>query len=203
MSGPKFYTGVGSRETPSEVLQVMTDLAYALASEDWVMRSGGADGADTAFLDGVEQWVDMSGLRSRLFAEVYLPWDRFNQGKHNRRSPGVDWYHEATAEAVEISARVWDGWGQRPKNWDDLTFPTKALMSRNVHQVIGPACNCPSTMVVCWTPDGVNVGEDTSHETGGTGHAIRVASMYPTKVYNLKDPVTMDRILTFIEKSRA
>jgi hypothetical protein len=48
----KFYTGVGSRKTPPHILKVMRQLATKLNSDGWVLRSGGADGADTAFEQG-------------------------------------------------------------------------------------------------------------------------------------------------------
>lgn len=45
----KFYTGVGSRSTPPHILEIMTNLAEKLALEGWILRSGGALGADSAF----------------------------------------------------------------------------------------------------------------------------------------------------------
>ncbi len=45
----KFYTGVGSRSTPPHILEIMTNLAGKLALEGWILRSGGAQGADSAF----------------------------------------------------------------------------------------------------------------------------------------------------------
>lgn len=45
----KFYTGVGSRSTPPHILEIMTNLARKLALEGWILRSGGAQGADSAF----------------------------------------------------------------------------------------------------------------------------------------------------------
>jgi len=50
------YTGVGSRETPSEVLTVMSRLAGVLSHEGWTLRSGGAKGADRAFEAGAGIW---------------------------------------------------------------------------------------------------------------------------------------------------
>lgn len=45
----KFYTGVGSRETPAEYLAIMTELATYLNKTGWTLRSGGSWGADEAF----------------------------------------------------------------------------------------------------------------------------------------------------------
>lgn len=43
------YTGIGSRQTPPDILEMMTHIAQRLAQENWLLRSGGAEGADTAF----------------------------------------------------------------------------------------------------------------------------------------------------------
>lgn len=48
----KYYAGIGSRETPEEVLKVMLKIAMGLCIEGYTLRSGGADGADTAFEKG-------------------------------------------------------------------------------------------------------------------------------------------------------
>lgn len=47
-----FYAGIGSRETPADVLARMTRIATYLATLGYTLRSGGADGADTAFENG-------------------------------------------------------------------------------------------------------------------------------------------------------
>jgi len=44
-----FYAGIGSRETPSDILNIMKDLANVLSYEGYTLRSGGAKGADTYF----------------------------------------------------------------------------------------------------------------------------------------------------------
>ena len=48
-----YYTGIGSRETPNEILDRMTRLGSWFSELDWVLRSGGAEGADRAFERGV------------------------------------------------------------------------------------------------------------------------------------------------------
>ena len=44
-----YYAGIGSRETPEEVLHVMISLGKALCKQGWGLSSGGAPGADQAF----------------------------------------------------------------------------------------------------------------------------------------------------------
>ena len=43
------YAGIGSRETPPQVLEQMRKIGTFLAERHYVLRSGGAKGADTAF----------------------------------------------------------------------------------------------------------------------------------------------------------
>lgn len=45
----RYYTGVGSRETPQNILKLMTYTAKFLDSKNYILRSGGAKGADCAF----------------------------------------------------------------------------------------------------------------------------------------------------------
>jgi len=50
----KYYAGIGSRETPLEELGGMRTLASMLEQLGYVLRSGGAKGADKAFESGVQ-----------------------------------------------------------------------------------------------------------------------------------------------------
>lgn len=43
------YAGIGSRETPQDILDKMTYIAKILNEKGYILRSGGAKGADTAF----------------------------------------------------------------------------------------------------------------------------------------------------------
>jgi len=47
-----YYSGIGSRETSELVLHQMTLLAHELNHMGYILRSGGAIGADTAFKTG-------------------------------------------------------------------------------------------------------------------------------------------------------
>jgi hypothetical protein len=49
------YAGIGSRETPPDVLAYMHDLARSWAEFGVKLRSGGARGADTAFEEGCDE----------------------------------------------------------------------------------------------------------------------------------------------------
>jgi hypothetical protein len=51
----KYYAGIGSRTTPYPILGIMIEVAKALNSEGYILRSGGAEGADTAFANGAKE----------------------------------------------------------------------------------------------------------------------------------------------------
>lgn len=53
LDNPIFFTGVGSRETPSDVLIVMKEISKKLTKHGLILRTGDAEGADKAFRDGV------------------------------------------------------------------------------------------------------------------------------------------------------
>jgi predicted Rossmann fold nucleotide-binding protein DprA/Smf involved in DNA uptake len=68
----KYYTGIGSRETPEDILEFMKEIASKLESLGWILRSGGAPGADLAFENGVKEKK-----------EIYIPWKGFNNSDSN------------------------------------------------------------------------------------------------------------------------
>lgn len=127
----KKYAGIGSRETPKEVLLLMEKLAERLGRAGWMLRSGAAPGADSAFEKGCD--------RANGKKEIFLPWRNFEQ-----HPSGL--YHP-TARAVELAKSVipW---------WDSLTDGAKKLHSRNAHQILGYRLDEPVDGVVYWTDGG-------------------------------------------------
>lgn len=68
----KYYTGVGSRETPPEMLLVMQQLAQRLSQDGWFLRTGNARGADAAFASGTSQCIRYSPESLKhVSSEVY------------------------------------------------------------------------------------------------------------------------------------
>ena len=127
----KYYTGIGSRSTPEDILQIMTQLATKLANDGWTLRSGGANGADTAFELGATH------------KEIYLPWKGFNNSPSDLYSP--------TPEAFTLAKYFHPA-------WDKLSPAVRKLMARNMHQVAGLDLLTPSSFLVCYTPNGALTG---------------------------------------------
>lgn len=78
----KYYAGIGSRRTPRDILAMMQLVASKLESEGWVLRSGGAEGADSAFESGVSLPANK---------EIYLPTGRISRTAWD----SVDKFHPA------------------------------------------------------------------------------------------------------------
>lgn len=173
----KVYAGIGSRETPSEILFLIGQIAHSLAKKGWVLRSGGAPGADTYFESGCDS---ANGEK-----EIYLPWKGFE--KNPSKYIVQDW-------TMEIAAKYHPAWA-------GLSQGMKKLHSRNVHQILGFEGNDPSAFVVCWTPDGCETHEDRRSKTGGTGQAISIATDYAKiPVFNLYNSDALERLKAYLKK---
>lgn len=61
-----YYAGIGSRETPRQILKKMNEISAFLASKGFVLRSGGALGADSAFEAGCDH---KNGLKEIFYSK--------------------------------------------------------------------------------------------------------------------------------------
>jgi hypothetical protein len=155
----KVYTGIGARNTPSPVLNKIIYIAKELASKNWILRSGGADGADTAFEDGCNL--------SKGEKQIYLPWKGFNKSDSNLY---LNLANRAHMDAFEIAKSIHPAWNK-------LKYGAKLLHTRNVFQILGWDLKSPTGMVVAWTSHG--------KEIGGTRTALVLARQYNIPIINL------------------
>lgn len=173
------YCGVGSRETPDNVLEQMVIVGQVLDRCGFTLRSGGASGADTAF----EKTVRTSNR------EIFIPWNGFNG--RNINEPGVyaDWPNKELEQTAFAMA------SEIHPNWAACSNGAKRLHARNMAQVLGRNLDSPSLFVVCWTPNG-NGG-------GGTGQALRAADKLNIPVFDLGKGVreTLDSLSNHIAKT--
>ena len=151
--GHRRYAGIGSRQTPAPVLEQMRSIGAAMAEAGWLLRSGAAQGADSAFETGA---ADAGGNR-----EIWIPWDRYNdRTPDNGPTIRIARHNDANRS---IASR-------RHPRWNALSAGAQKLMVRNVHQILGddPATPDPVDLVICWTP--------RASGSGGTGMALRLAN---------------------------
>lgn len=176
----KSFAGIGSRDTPPEIIQQMKDIAGICLAMGYTLNSGGADGADSAF----EEVYDLHNGPMNIF----LPWPKFNNNhsKFTRPKP----------EAYNLAATVHPAWEYMKKD------SVKALIARNMHQVLNWSLTDPVDFVVCWTFDGAETAEKYSMRTGGTGSAICMAARHGIPVYNLCNDDRFDELIDFLTQQR-
>ena len=130
--GAIYYTGIGARKTPRDILMLMKVIAEELERKGWILRSGGAEGADTAFESGAGELKD-----------IFLPWRGFNDSESD--------LYLIPDKAFKVAEKIHGA-------WDSLKQGGKKMHARNVQQVTGRFLNVKSKFVVCWTPKGEVVG---------------------------------------------
>lgn len=130
-----YYAGIGSRETPLDIIHLFKKVAYYLSVKKFILRSGGAKGADKAFETGCDNF---NGQK-----EIYLPWPYFEG------SGSI--FNEPTKEAYEIAEKF-------HPYWHNLSQGARKLQARNSHQVLGLDLNTLSKFIICWTKNGKSSG---------------------------------------------
>lgn len=154
----RYYSGIGARATPPELLSLMTRAAFALTKRGYALRSGHAIGADSAFERGAGR-----------DAQIFLPaagWRGSASSLHPEAFGAELWGRARDIAAAHHPAFV------------GLSAFVQALHTRNVFQVLGPSLDSPSEFVLCWTADG--------EASGGTGQALRIAATYGVPIFNLQ-----------------
>lgn len=131
----KSYTGIGSRDTPSDIMELMTMMAKHLSRNNWILRSGGAGGADQAFEAGCD---NVNGSK-----EIYIPWANFEK---------------SNSKLIVSNPKSFEMAEKYHPYWHNLSSGAKKLQARNCHQVLGSDLKSPSNLVICYTKNGKGQG---------------------------------------------
>ncbi len=159
-------TGIGSQQTPLDIQEAMVKIASFLASKGFMLRSGGANGADSAF----EKGFRLAKAQDRM--EIYLPWPRFNDNP----SP----LYGVCDEAIRIAAGIHPAWPRCGRG-------VRLLHGRNAYQILGKTLDKPSDIVICWTKNAQMIG--------GTRTALILAKQYDIPIFNLADSRVLKHIM--------
>lgn len=158
------YAGIGSRSTPRPALVLIGKLAQVLADYGLTLRSGGAQGADTAF----EKGCDRSGGKK----EIFLPWRGFNKNKSPLFDPPLQ------AQVIASFCHP---------NWRACREPARKLHARNCQQIYGVNLDIPVDFVLFWAPEAQGKVE------GGTATAVTLAREMKIPTFNLWDEATREQ----------
>lgn len=124
------YAGIGSRETPEEILMTFEETARIFSKWGFVLRSGAADGADSAFEKGCD---DVNGKK-----EIFIPWNGYN-GRY-------DCHYHISKESLSIAEKFHPA-------WRNCSQGAQKLHARNAYIVLGEHLDNPVDFVLCWTRD--------------------------------------------------
>lgn len=183
----KYYTGVGARATPKHILKLMEDIAFKLAQKGYILRSGGAGGADTAFEFGAKAYAEQVDERVTL-AQLYIPWASFVTYDEYYK----DWYKvldrmPKKAEAYQLASETHPA-------WDKCSKGAKALHARNTFQILGSGLNNPSSFLICWAQV-----DKHGKIKGGTRLAWDIAGSYNVPRFNLAVKEDKERIEKWLD----
>lgn len=189
MNNKKFYTGIGSRDTPDEYLDIMTNLAHQLDKQNWILRSGGSWGADEAFQKGTND-----------FSNIFIPTKNFRKGE------GIKGFFIDDTELIRNAMYIVSKYNLH-EHWDHLINSKGGLTSlrlhtRNVFQILGKDLRSPSKFVVCYTKDKACKLEQITEKTGGSRTAMRLACHFNINLFNIAIPEHKLRITNWIEEMK-
>lgn len=181
----KYITGIGSRETPADILDIMRKAIKFKILDGFTLRSGGADGADTYCAYG---WGDAYKESTDIpKAEIYLPWNGFNGLYKNIKNCILVEDSAIISEAHEILKDIHPA-------FDKLTRGPLALHTRNCFQVLGADLRTPSNTVLCYAKQ-----DSKGNPLGGTATAINLARLHNVRVVNLSIPEHLESVMTYLE----
>lgn len=130
----KIYFGFGSRNTPTEVLAIMSMLGEELEEKGFIQRNGGAHGADESFL---------TNIKDPNTVELYIPWQGYNNYETSMPMAGIGAYELAFTNHP---------------NWKACSEVVRKLHARNSQLVMGADNHTPALFGIGWTPDAATVG---------------------------------------------
>lgn len=206
------YAGIGSRETPMEVLELMTKASTWLGTKGYTLQSGGAIGADMAFegktyprvlTAGSYDVVNKKGklvlkanetvkIGSEKYADAYYAFtDKATKGS----IVGSDWSNKvnipkvASFSAFDVtnnkfgnSSKVLNIAKELHTNPEKLTKWSEALMARNTYQIFGSNLDTPVDFVLFYAKEGESLRPE-----GGTGQAVEMARLKGIPTVNMAD----------------
>lgn len=176
MNPNKFYTGIGSREVYGHVIHMAIMIAEELAKFGFILRSGGAEGMDTAFENGCDR---VGGKK-----EIYLPWKGFNNNGSHLYTPSPLAHEYASAFHP---------------NWSNLSIGAKKLHARNSHQVLGFDLETPSRFIICYS-EGTGGTEQALRIARELGISIINLYDYDSSLWDMYSPDGRWEILQSILK---
>ena len=169
------YSGIGHRNTPEKVRDMMTSIGSQLAQMGFILRSGNAIGADQAWEEEVTRKMKEIFIINRKHSCPFGIIPKFTQEQWDFV---VRHYHGGETDFIKQSEYV------------------QQLFLRNLNILCGKHLDDKVDFVAYW--------HEGEHCDGGTGHTVAMAKTLEIPCFNIwseKDQQAMDEFVTqLVEK---
>lgn len=171
-----YYTGVGSRKTSPDDLELLQRVGERMAALGYTLRSGAAEGADMAFQQGACQV-------NQNLTEIWLPWGDFNS---NSRLEGN--YQTVSEDQVKHAGKRFESLAILPQ-WKNMKNSVQMLHGRNYYQVVGVDGRPNSRVCIYAAP------EKNGQVFGGTRSAVLLSRYLGIPTLNVTIPEQKEQLL--------
>lgn len=161
------YAGIGSRQTPKQIIDMIKIIAILLAHDGHVCATGAEPGADQAFAEGT--------LLAEGPVQLHIPWHSYEQAWRSKIKGNI-----RTFILEDTDLEAYNSVSMFHPAFNKLSPSVKALHARK-YNIIKNA-----SFVVCWTEKGQPIGS--------TGQAIRIATYLHLPIYNLGHKETLENM---------
>ena len=164
------YAGIGPRDTPDNIVNIMLTLGRNMAERGHTLRSGASGNADIAFERGCD------GANGEK--EIYLPWPGF--GRRHGLDKGIKGWPSRAAQ--DFAAEMHPA-------WDKCDRDARLFLSRNMNILRGWHFEKHCDLLITWQHEGKT--------SGGTLFTVNVAKALKIPVFDLADTKSFDALENF------
>lgn len=123
-------------------------------------------------------------------AESYLPWKKFNE--------------DVTSVIPRPSLTAYQHAAFYHKAFKKLPNPVRAIISKDIHVILGKECDSPIEFLICFSNDGADSIKSTNFKTTGPlSFPIAVCEQMGIPVFNLKNDGAFKKLVEFIKNSNS
>lgn len=166
-----WYAGVGSRETPADVCELMEQVSLASYAAGFALSSGDAQGADRAFYAGAVKSPHFKRLGCRIFLSANCVRGRY-------ANPAEGFYNATLDPTWDIALQMAT---EARGSMHGLESWGIALHTRNVYQIHGQLLRYPVKALIYWAKP---IGKGLLVK-GGTNTAVALALKSNIPTFNL------------------
>jgi len=166
----------GEDGIPPEIEEKFVEISKLLMAKGFMFRyNGDSEPFTNKVLD-----IDLGRV------EMYLPWKSFNTTINAKMpKPNEKAYHAAA---------------YYHKAFKKLPNTVRAIISRDVHVLLGENVDNPIKLLLCYSPDGAESIKDIDYKkTGNISFSITIADTLDIPIFNLGNSGALSRMVEYIK----